>query len=110
MISDPQGLALAPSVDPKTEVMCWLVDPDGGALRMDQAAHIAREIALGRVPHVCMMSMPSATYEDLARRAREIELQIAEAATKAALISLGWTPPQAGVITTDGGKTWRNIE
>lgn len=107
---DPQGLVTAPTTDHLTDVMCWLVDPDGGALRMDQAIDIARAIARGEVPHVCMMSMPTATYEDLARRAREIELQIAEAATKAALISLGWTPPQAGVITTDGGKTWRNIE
>lgn len=107
---DPQGLALAPSVDPKTEVMCWLVDPDGGALRMDQAIDIARAIALGEVPYVVMITMPAATIDDIARRVREIELQTAEAATKAALISLGWTPPPAGVMTTDGGKIWTKIE
>lgn len=88
---DQQGLALAPSVDPKTEVMCWLVDPDGGALRMDQAAHIAREIALGRVPHVCMIG--PVTHNGWYCGDGE---NIANAAK--------------GVMTTDGGKTWRHIE
>lgn len=71
MISDPQGLATAPTVDHLVELMDWLADPDGGALRMDQAIDIARAIARGGVPHVTM-SCP--------------------------------------VMTTDGGKTWRNIE
>ena len=107
---DPQGLALAPSVDPLVELMDWLASPDGGALRMDQAIDIARAIARGEVPNVGMITMPAATIEDIARRVREIELQTAEAATKAALISLGWTPPPAGVMTTDGGRTWIKIE
>lgn len=62
-VRDPQGLALAPSVDPKVEIMDWLASPDGGALRMDQACHIAREIAMWRVPHVSMMPMPVMTVD-----------------------------------------------
>ncbi len=55
---DPQGLALPPSSDPKVELMDWLASPDGGALRMDQAIHVAREIAHGRVPHVAIAHEP----------------------------------------------------
>ena len=54
MISDPQGLALAPSVDPLVELMDWLASPDSGALKMGQAIHIARAIARGEVPHITM--------------------------------------------------------
>lgn len=64
-IIDPQGLALPPSIDPKVELMDWLASPDGGALRMDQSIHIAREIAHGRVPHVGMMHVPQEPFDPL---------------------------------------------
>ncbi len=62
-ISDPQGLALPPSSDPKVELMEWLASPDGGALRTDQAIHVAREIAHGRVPHVAIAYQPQEPFE-----------------------------------------------
>jgi len=65
MSRDPQGLALPPSSDPKVELMEWLASPDGGALRTDQAIHVAREIAHGRVPHVGMMHVPLEPFEPL---------------------------------------------
>ena len=58
MSRDPQGLALPPATTPLVELMDWLASPDGGALRMDQAIHVAREIAHGRVPHVAMAHEP----------------------------------------------------
>jgi hypothetical protein len=64
---------------PTVELMDWLASPDGGALRMDQAIHVAREIAHGRVPHVGMD-----------RTVVEIEF-----------------PP--AVMTVDGGRTWKTI-
>lgn len=59
-LTDPQCLAFeGRPYDPRTvEIMEWLASPDGGALRTDQAMHVAREIAMGRVPHVSMMPMP----------------------------------------------------
>lgn len=63
MSRDPQGLVTAPTTDHLTYVMCWLVDPDGGALRMDQAIDIARAIARGEVPHVGMMCVPTEPFE-----------------------------------------------
>ena len=41
MSRDPQGLALPPATTPLVELMDWLASPDGGALRMDQAIHVA---------------------------------------------------------------------
>ena len=58
MSRDPQGLALPPDTTPLVELMNWLASPDGGALRMDQAIHVAREIANGRVPHVAIAHEP----------------------------------------------------
>ena len=61
---DPQGLAM-PEIETKVELMDWLASPDGGALRMDQAIHLAREIAHGRVPHVAMAHVPQEPLEPL---------------------------------------------
>lgn len=88
---DPQGLALAPSVDPLVELMDWLASPDGGALRLDQSIDLARAIARGEVPHVCMIGP---------------------------VTRQGWycgdgeniVNASKGVITTDGGKIWTKIE
>ena len=60
---DPQGLALHTETGPLVGLMDWLASPDGGALRMDQAIHVAREIAHGRVPHVAMAHEPACSTE-----------------------------------------------
>lgn len=52
-IRDPQGLATTSQI---MEIMEWLASPDGGQLNTGQAIAIAREIALGRVPHVSIVS------------------------------------------------------
>lgn len=84
-ITDPQGLAYEgrPYDQHQVDVMEWLASPDGGALRTDQACHVAREIAHGRVPHVSM--------------------EQAEAAPLVIDI-------QPAMITTDGGRTWSIIK
>ena len=78
-IIDPQGLAMHDTT-PLVELMDWLASPDGGALRMDQAIHVAREIAHGRVPNVTLDGP-----------ATEISF-----------------PP--AVMTNDGGLTWMELK
>lgn len=64
-LTDPQGLAYEgrPYDQHQVDVMEWLAHPDGGALQTDQACHVAREIAHGRVPHVSMEPMPVMTVD-----------------------------------------------